>query len=135
MMARLSPKHLLVMLLAVLLTAGFSLSAAQASVMSARMAMTGKDMAVAAGTGMAGMSHMATATDSDCHACLKGASDNGNPMHCPPTCIAPVMAVLPEGLAITLAPQVQQPSALPAPLLHGRSSLPDPTPPRLSDLI
>ncbi|TIS48174.1 MAG: hypothetical protein E5W93_19115, partial [Mesorhizobium sp.] len=38
MMGRLSPKHLLVMLLAVVLTAGFSLSAAQASIMSVRMA-------------------------------------------------------------------------------------------------
>ncbi|QND68458.1 hypothetical protein HB777_33965 [Mesorhizobium loti] len=134
-MARLSPKHLLVMLLAVLLTAGFSLSAAQASVMSARMAMTGSEMAMATDTGMAKMSDMGTATDGDCKACLKGAGDIGNPMHCPPTCIAPVLAVLPQDLAMTVVPLVSQPSALPTPLLHGRSSLPDPTPPRPSDLI
>lgn len=129
-MGRLSLKHLFVMLLAVLLTAGFSLSAAQASVMAAKMTMTtGMTMPVDAG-----MADMGTATDGDCHACLKGAGDSGNPMHCPPTCIAPVLAVLPQDLAMIVVPLVSQPSALPTPLLHGRSSLPDPTPPRPSDL-
>ncbi|WP_192177414.1 hypothetical protein [Mesorhizobium amorphae] len=133
-MARLSPKHLLVMLLAVLLTAGFSMSAAQASTMSAAMTMTADDgMAMAANAGMAKMAD--DGMKGDCKACLKDTGDNGNPMHCSPTCIAPVLAVLPQGLAMTTAPRVRQPSALPTPLLHGRSSLPDPYPPRPSDLI
>jgi hypothetical protein len=127
-MARLSPKHVFALLLAVFLTGGFSLSVAQASVMSARMTM----MTMAADAGMA---DMGTATDGDCHACLKGAGDSGNPMHCPPTCIAPVLAVLPHDLAMIVVPLVSRPSALPTALLHGRSSLPDPTPPRPSDLI
>ncbi|QND68766.1 hypothetical protein HB777_12875 [Mesorhizobium loti] len=128
-MAHWSPKHILVMLLAVFLTAGFSLAGAQASVMSAKMTMTAESgMAMAPDTGMAKMAD--NAMNGDCKACLKGVGDNGNPMHCPPTCIAPVLAVLPEDLALTVVPQAQQPSALPTPLLHGRSSLPDPSPPR-----
>ncbi|MFC3325027.1 hypothetical protein [Mesorhizobium cantuariense] len=130
-MARLSPKHLLVMLLAVFLTAGVSLSAAQASVMSATMAM-----AAGSGTAMpsdAGMGKMAGgAMNGGCKACPKDAGDKGGPMHCPPSCIAPVLAVLPQGLAMTATPRMQQPPALPAPFLHGRSSLPDPYPPRAS---
>ena len=127
MMARLSPKHLLVMLLAVFLTAGFSLSAAQASFMSARMADA---MAMPADMGMVKIAD--AGMKGDCKACLKDTSDNGNPMHCPPTCIAPVLAVLPQGLAMTTAPRLRQPTALPAPFLHARSSLPDPYPPRPS---
>ena len=134
MMARWSPKHALVMLLAVFLTAGFSLSATQASVMSAKMMMTtGSGMAMPADTGMAEMAD--TGMNGNCNACLNGAGDTGKPMHCPPTCIAPVLALLPQGLAITVVPSVQQPSARPMPLLHGRSSSPDPFPPKSIDLI
>lgn len=134
MMARLSPKHLFVMLLAVFLTAGFSLSAAQASVMSAKMAMTADDgMAMSTDTGMGKMAADAT-MDGDCKACLKDAGGSDNPMHCPPTCIAPVLAVLPQDLTVTAVPRPQQPPALPTPFLSGRSSLPDPYPPRSSNL-
>ena len=132
-MARWSPKHILVMLLAVFLTAGFSLSAAQASIMSAKMMMTGTGMTMPADTGIAKMAD--TAMNGDCSACLKGAGDTNKPMHCPPTCIAPVLAVLPQDLAITVVPPVQQPSALPMPFLHGRSSLPDPFPPKSIDRV
>ncbi|MER8576588.1 hypothetical protein NKG99_20295 [Mesorhizobium sp. M1409] len=121
------------MLLAVFLTAGFSLSAAQASFMSAKMMMTpGSGMTMPADTGMAKMAD--TGMNGDCNACLKGAADTGKPMHCPPTCIAPVLAVLAQSLAIAVVPTVQQPSALPMPFLHGRSSLPDPFPPKSIDL-
>ncbi|WP_246093881.1 MULTISPECIES: hypothetical protein [Mesorhizobium] len=131
MVARLSPKHLLVMLLAVFLTAGFSLPAAQASAMSATMTMTADDgMAM---PDIAGMGKMAdVGMKGDCKACLKDFGDNGNPIHCSPTCIAPVLAVLPQGLAMTTAPRLRQPSALPTPFRYGRSSLPDPYPPRPS---
>jgi hypothetical protein len=134
MMARRSPKHVLVMLLAVFLTAGFSLSAAQASVMSAKMMMTtGSGMTMPAGTGMAKMAD--TAMIGDCNACLKGAADTGKPMHCPPTCIAPVLAVLPLEFAVMTVTRASLPSALPTPFLHGRSSLPDPFPPKSTDLV
>ncbi|TIR96917.1 MAG: hypothetical protein E5X19_11890, partial [Mesorhizobium sp.] len=65
-MARLSPKHLLAMLLAVLLTAGFSLSVAQASVMSSRMASENA-MAMPAADGMGKMAD--GAMHHDCKAC------------------------------------------------------------------
>ncbi|RRI03584.1 hypothetical protein EH240_09685 [Mesorhizobium tamadayense] len=124
-MARLSQKHLIVMLLAVFLAAGFSLSAAQAGVMSASMtAMTGMTMAadagMAANTGLTG----------DCKACLKGGGDTGNPKQCPPVCVAPVLAVLPQDFAVTTVPRLPHPLAQPTPFLHGRSSPPDPFPPR-----
>ncbi|MFA6031381.1 MAG: hypothetical protein WC889_00575 [Myxococcota bacterium] len=130
-MARLSPKHVFALLLAVLLTAGFSLAGAQASVMSAKMTMT-TSMTMPVDAGMSGM---ATATDGDCHACVKGPGENGNPMHCPPTCIAPVLAVLPLEFAAMTVAQAPLPSALPTPFLHGRSSLPDPFPPKSTDLV
>jgi hypothetical protein len=134
-MARLSPRQILALLLAVLLTAGFSLSGAQASVMSAKMTMMTTDMAMPSDAGMSGMSDMGTAADSDCKACLKGAGDTGNPMHCPPTCIAPAFAVLPQDLAVMMVPPAQQPSPLRTPFLHGRSTLPEPSPPRPSALV
>jgi hypothetical protein len=131
MMAGLAPKHLFVMLLAFVLTAGFSLSAAQANVMSAKMTMTAADgMAMPSNTSMAKMAD--AAMNGDCKACLKDAGGSDNPMHCPPNCIAPALAVLPQNFAMTVAPRMQQPSALRAQFLRGRSSLPDPYPPRPS---
>ncbi|RWG75048.1 MAG: hypothetical protein EOQ68_27210 [Mesorhizobium sp.] len=122
-MARLSPKHLLAMLLAVLLTAGFSLSVAQASVMSSRMASENA-MAMPAADGMGKMAD--GAMHHDCKAC-KDTSGKTGPMHCPPDCIAPVLAVLPQDPAVMIVPGMQQLRALPTPLLRGRSSLPDPS--------
>ncbi|PZV39423.1 hypothetical protein B5V02_05460 [Mesorhizobium kowhaii] len=133
MMARWSPKHVLVILLAVFLTAGFGLSAAQTSVMSAKMMMTTGMTMPAADTSMAKMAD--TAMNGDCNACLKGAADSGKPMQCPPTCIAPVLAVLPLEFAVTTVVRTSLPSALPMPFLHGRSSLPDPFPPKSIDLV
>lgn len=132
MMARCSPKQFLVMLLAVFLTAGFGLGGAQASVMSAEMMTTMSDNA----TAMYPDADMTMSSDmaGDCQACSESAGDKGNPKHCPPTCIAPVLAVLPQDLAATTASR-QQPTALPTPLLHGRSSLPDPSPPKSSDPV
>jgi hypothetical protein len=120
------------MLLAVFLTAGFSLSAAQASVMSAKMT-TGSGMAMPADTGMAEMAD--TPMNSDCNACLKGVGDTGKPMHCPPTCIAPVLAVLPLEFAAMTVIRAPLPSALPTPFFHGRNSPPDPFPPKSTDLV
>jgi hypothetical protein len=133
MMARWSPKHVLVILLAAFLAAGFSLSAAQASVMSAKMMMTIGMTMPAADTSMAKMAD--TAMNGDCNACLKGAADSDKPMQCPPTCIAPVLAVLPLEFAVMTVVRTSLPSALPMPFLHGRSSLPDPFPPKSIDLV
>ena len=133
MMAHWSPKHVLVMLLSVFLTAAFSLSGAQASVMSARMTMaTDSDMVMRSDTGRAKMSDVATAADRDCQACLKGTSDTGNPMPCPPTCIGPALAVLPQGFAVTVL-RAQQPTPSLYLLFPGHVPLPDPSPPRPSD--
>ena len=126
-MARLSPKHLIVMLLAVLLTAGFSLSAAQTAVMPALM--TGA-MAMSADAGMGKMTE--GAMTGDCKACLKDMGGKSGSKQCPPVCIAPVLAVLPQDLALTMVSLIEQPSALPDPFLRGQGFLPDPLPPRPS---
>ena len=77
MKARLSPKHVIALLLAVLVTAGFSLSAGQASAMSAKMAVTPSiGMTMLSDTKMT-MPGMRAA--GDCAACQKGSGDNGNP--------------------------------------------------------
>lgn len=124
-MARLSPKHLLVMLLAVFLTAGFSLSAVQATTMPIRMATA---MVTHPDPGMGKMAE--TPMKGDCNACPKESGKQGSPMQCPAVCLAPVLAVLPQDFGVTPVASAQQPSALPAPFLHGRSSVPDPYPPR-----
>ena len=129
MKACLSSKHLLVMLLAVFLTVGFSLSAAQAGSMSTVMKVdSAMTMQANAGTGKIAD----TAMGGDCKACLKDVGGNGGPIQCPPTCIAPVLAVLPQGLAMNLVSRIEHPLALPTPFLRGRSLLPDPIPPRPS---
>lgn len=130
-MVGLLPKHIFIMLLTVFLTAGFSMSAAQASIMSATMKMTADNgMAMSAVAGMHTMADLALT--GDCKSCLKNPGDDGNPVHCRLTCIAPVLGVLPQGVAMTTARRLQQSSALLTTLLRGRSSLPDPFPPRLS---
>lgn len=136
MLARLSPKHMLVTLLAVFLTVGLSLSGAQASIMSATMTAgmaAGDGMTMPAGPGMGKMAD--AAMKGDCKGCLKGAGGDGKGIYCPPTCIAPALALLPQKLEMTTTPLPSQISPLPAPFLHGRSSLPDPYPPRPSALV
>jgi hypothetical protein len=132
MMARWSPKQFLVALLAVFLTAGFSVAGAQASVMSAEMMTTISDdaMAMHPDADMTMSSDMA----GGCKTCPESADDDDSAMQCSTTCIAPVLAVL-QDLAVTTSPRVEQPSALATPLLHGQSSRPDPSPPRPRDLI
>ncbi|MER9296597.1 hypothetical protein NKI38_08875 [Mesorhizobium sp. M0621] len=98
--------------------------------MSAKMMMTtGSGMTMPADTGIAKMAD--TAMNGDCNACLKGAGDTGKPMHCPPTCIALVLAVLPLEFAVMTVTR----ASLPTPFLHGRSSVPDPFPPKSTDLV
>lgn len=135
MMARLSPRHIFALLLAVFVTVGVSVSAVQASTMAVNMTMASQaGIAMASETGMT-ISDMGAAAGSDCKACLKGTGDNGNPMQCPPTCIAPVLAVLPLEFAAMTVIRAPLPSPLWMPFLHGRSSSPDPFPPKSIDLV
>jgi hypothetical protein len=135
-MAWCSPKRFLASLLAVLVTAGLSVSAVQANGMAVTMAMT-HDMnaTVIPDMGAAEMPAMSHADDGECAACPKGASDNGTPMHCPPACTTPVLAVLPQEFVVTVIDQAARLFSSPYPLLHGRNSLPDPSPPRPGDLV
>ena len=135
-MAWRSPKQILALLLAALVTAGLSVSVVQANGMAVTMAMT-HDMnaTVVPDMGAAEMPAMCHADDGGCAACPKGASDNGTPMHCPPACTTPVLAVLPQEFVVTTIGQSAQLLLSPSPLLRGRDSLPDPSPPRPSDLI
>ncbi|RTM10926.1 MAG: hypothetical protein EKK31_01600 [Hyphomicrobiales bacterium] len=130
MHATLSPKHLFVLLLTVFLTAGFSLSAATASIMPT-MAKVNRAMFMPADVGMGKM--MAGAMSGDCKACLKGVGSSDSPIHCPPTCITPVLAVLPQDLTVAMVSRTEEPLALRAPFLRGRTFLPDPLPPRPSE--
>ncbi len=131
MMPRPSLKRLFLMLLAVFLTTGFSISAAEASVVSAAMKMTADDrMAIPTNAGMGKMADVGMKVDRK--VCLKGTGENGNPMRCPPTCISPLLALVPQGLAVATARRLRQLSALPAALLRGRGSPPEPFPPRSS---
>jgi hypothetical protein len=114
-----------VFLLAAFVATGFALSAVQASNMSVKMSMA-TDIGIATDMGMS--------SDGDCAACSAGSDDHGNPMYCPPVCITPILAVLPQDLAVATNVQRLQPFLSPLALLHGRSSLPDPYPPRPSDL-
>lgn len=130
-----SPRHVFALLLAVFVTVGVSASAVQASTMAVKMTIAAEaDMTMASETGMT-MPSMGAAADIECNACLKDTGHTGNPMHCPPTCIAPVLAVLPLEFAAMTRIRAPLPSALPTPFLHGRSSLPDPFPPKSNDLV
>jgi hypothetical protein len=131
-MAWRSPKQILALLLAVLVTAGLSVSVVQANGMAVAMAMA-HDMNAAVMPDMGEMPAMGHA--GGCAACAKGAGDNGTAMHCPLACTTPVLAVLPQEPAVTTLLRTPHPSASPSPLLLGRNALPDPSPPRPSDLV
>lgn len=111
-------RRTLALLFAVFVTAGLSLPAVQATEMSVKMTMT-SDM----GTG-----------DRDCATCPRGADDSGNPKACSPVCVAPAFALLPQDPAVVTAIQASMLPSLPSPFLHGRGSLPDPSPPKPSGL-
>jgi hypothetical protein len=119
MTTRWSSRQVFAFLLAIVVTTGFALSAVQASNMSVKMSMA---------------TDMGMGSDGDCAACPAGSDDHGNPTYCPPVCIAPILAVLPQDLAVATNVQRLQTFLSPLALLRGRSSLPDPYPPRPSDL-
>ena len=135
-MARLSPKRIFVLLLAVFVTTGASLSVVQAGNMAATMSMaTDNAAAMTVENGMVAMADMQAAPGGDCKACIKHVGDNGKLTHCPPTCIAPALAMLPSAAGMVPVLPIQQPSGSSTPRLDGRNFLPDPSPPRSSDLV
>lgn len=118
-MNRCSARKLVAMFLAVFVTVGMSLSAVQASGMSARMAMA---------SDMAGSSH------DGCQGCPTGSDDGMKAMACGSICTAPALAVLPEQGASMPALQKPVPFAVRDPLRDGRLAPPDPHPPRTTDI-
>jgi hypothetical protein len=101
-------------------TAGLTLSFAQATDMSVNMAM---------------MPDAGVSSDGDCTERHGGAIDSGTPTACPPACTAAVFAVLSQEPAVMTDIQTSQLTSLPSPFLHGQDSLPDPSPPRPSGLL
>jgi hypothetical protein len=129
-----SPKQILVLLLAALVTAGLGFAAVQANGMSVKMAMMSDDGITAPpNNSMAMMPDVGG--NGDCDACAGGASDHGNQMPCSPVCVSPALAVLPQLQALAAILRTPQMPVSRLALLHGRNSLPDPSPPKPSDLV
>jgi hypothetical protein len=107
------------LLLAVFIAAGMSLSIAQASSMTVKMLT---------------MSEMGLSNQNGCQGCPDKPGDAGmKAMACGNICAAPVLAALPA-MALVPASEKTAPFAGRDPLLHGRTSPPDPHPPRTSDI-
>ncbi|MGV1955516.1 hypothetical protein ACQZ5G_01310 [Agrobacterium sp. 22-214-1] len=107
------------MFLAVFVAVGMSLSVAEATMMSMKMAMA---------SDMSGSMH------DGCPDCPKGSGDDGmKAMVCSVVCATPILAVLPEGVSV---PVVEQHASLPKgdSLLHGTRAPPDLHPPRTTDI-
>jgi hypothetical protein len=107
-------RQLVVMFLAVFVTVEMGLSVAQATDMTAKMAMA---------SDMDGSGH------DGCQGCPAGGDNGMKAMTCTSICVAPVLAVLPQAEPVML---VHKPVSFIARylLLHGRTSPPDPYPPR-----
>lgn len=118
-MKRWSVRQVLVLLLAVFVTAAVNLSAVQASDMTVKMAMA-SDMGVSGHDG--------------CQGCPTGGGGDGmKAMACASVCVAPVLAVLPR-LAPTMIAQVAASYATLAPVLRGEAPAPGHHPPRTTDI-
>lgn len=118
-MKRWSVRQVLVLLLAVFVTAGMNLSAAQASDMTVKMAMA---------------SDMGASGHDGCPGCPTGGVDDGmKAVACASICVAQVLAVLPQMAPTTIALVAASYPAL-APVLHGRVLEPDHYPPRTTDI-
>lgn len=108
----------MVLLLMMFVSVGTSLSAVEASEMSGEMAMA---------------SDPASSVGGDCNRC-PGGGDDGMPMACPSVCVVPILALLPENPTAVIAVEAWRLTAA-LPLPQGRHLLPDPYPPRSSDLL
>lgn len=115
-MKRWSARQLVALFLAVFVTVGMSLSAVQASDMTAKMAMA---------------SDMGASSHGGCDGCPGGGNDDGmKAMPCATVCVAPVLAVLPQVVGMVLVQRPGSPIVARVALLDGRASPPDPHPPR-----
>jgi hypothetical protein len=118
-MSRLSARQILNLILAVLVTAGLSLSVvwADGSPAKARTAM-GMEMGVAA--------------FGYCHKCPSGGGDAAKAVVCDGAmCSSPILAAAPQ-IAVTPHVQVRALFGLLQPPLHGRTPPPEPYPPKPS---
>lgn len=114
---RWSIRHVFALLLAAFVAAGLSLSSVQASDMTVNMTMA-SDMGMSAG--------------GDCAGCPGEGADDGKMTGCPQVCIAPVLAIVPQGLTAVVIVPTPHLTPMPSAYLHGRSAVPDPYPPRSS---
>ncbi|OCP36077.1 hypothetical protein BC360_26005 [Ensifer sp. LC163] len=113
-----SVRQLVTSLLAVFVAAGMSLSVAHASGMAARMAT---------------ISDMAMPDHGDCQDCPEPPPDSVKTMACGNVCAAPAVAPLPIAVLLPIGETVAS-FAAGGLLLSGRALLPDPDPPRTSDI-
>ncbi|OYX71159.1 MAG: hypothetical protein B7Y95_13545 [Rhizobiales bacterium 32-66-11] len=112
-----SARQLVALFLAVFVTAGTSLSAVQASDMTVKMAMA---------SDVGGSGH------DPCQGCPAG-DDGMKAISCAAICVAPVLAVLPEAEPVMLVHKTVS-FITRYPLLHGKTSPPEPYPPRSIDI-
>jgi hypothetical protein len=118
-MERWSTRRFVALFLAVFVAAGMSLSAAQATGTSMKMAM---------------VSDMTGSMHDGCPGCPNGGGDDGmKAMACSVVCATPVLAVLPEGVSVPLV-QRPVPFTVRDSFLHGTRTPPDPYPPRTTDI-
>jgi hypothetical protein len=113
-----SARQILVLLLAVFAAAGMGLSVVQVSDMTLEMAMS---------------SDMDAMADSGCQGCPTNDDGGAKFASCSPICTSLGTALLPQALVTTAAP-ASHASAQRYSLLVGRTSMPDPYPPRSLDL-
>lgn len=120
-------RRIFVLVLAVLMTAGIGLSAAQASAMQAHM----MDMGMAKGDD----DNMSMPMPVKCPDCDKSGLAKGMPGCVAPACT--VLSALPPHTETVRAAQLGLLDLRPLPsrLLNGRDSVPDPYPPRTSDIV
>lgn len=122
-MKRRTVRQVFSFVLSALVALGMSLQLLQAD------AMTGKAMPDT----MMMASDMGAAGSGDCHACGKDSS-GVKMMTCGSICTASVAALLPEGLPVTDNFTLHRVTAPVLPLLSGRLTAPDPSPPKSFNL-
>jgi hypothetical protein len=132
-------RQAVILLLGVLFTQGINLSAVQTANMAAEMTMSSNMAAkmtmtsnMAAKTIMA--SDMRASGHDDCGGCAGGSDDYAKVMACASVCSAPVLALLPQTVAMTVVKATADVFVSDDTLLLGRASPPDPYPPRSSNL-
>lgn len=118
-MSRLLVRQMIVLLLAVFVTAGIGLSAVQASTMSLKM------MDTAPGMGTSG--------NGKCNDCSSSSDSKAMVACVAPGCVAPVAAHSPSAEALDIASVAVHHLHF-NPALLGRDSGPDPYPPRTNDI-